>query len=874
MRKKLLISMAATTILLGTTCVALSACGSESSVSVTFRNWDESELYTVECKNGEETNYPDTSVPVRADDEQYTYTFIGWRDSEGKTYNTLPAVSGNVTYTAIFKETLKSYQVSFKQEDTVLSQSTMTYGTAVTYTGATPEKQADAQYTYAFAGWSDGTQTYQANALPSVTGDAVYTAVFTPTTNEYTVTWQVGTESSTSTVAYGSAATYNGETPTQQATAQYTYAFLGWATEANGEVLPADQFTVTGNITYYAVFGSTVNKYAVTFKDEDGTVLSNAELDYGTAVAYTGTTPTKQNTKQYTYTFAGWVVGDVQYSTQDTLPTVTSEMVCTAYYTSQTNSYKVSWMVGDTLTENKVQYGLTPLYNGTPEKASDAEYSYTFAGWATEENGTVLSALPQVEGDVTYYAVFQSHILSYNVIWVVDGQSTTTAVNVNQVPTYSGETPTKEPTQTVVYTFAGWAESAEGQVLSELPAVTQATTFYAVFTESARKYTLTIQSFIGNAEQPFATKEMELAYGESYSISDTKIEKYVSEGVTYLPDTFGFAGKITENTTLRVTYGEASVWDGTSASASLSGEGTEASPYLIQSANDLAYLSKVSNQKTYGSGLYFKLTTNIDLNGKEWTPICNYGKGTAGTYTCFQGKFDGDGHTIAGIYYNNSSICEVGLFSTLSTGADIHDLVLQGEITAMHRAGGLAGGISTADVKVTNIIGFVDVSTTLDGKSASYTGGIVGSAKADTISNCVNYGNVTGTGNYIGGITGYTSGTTISNCTNYGNVTSAGNYIGGIIGSTVSTTISNCSNYGSILDTGASTKGFGGICGWFTTKSIMTSCHNYGDVEGNSNVGGLAGYLGKGSTIDEECTNSGKITGTSAYGELVGFDAN
>jgi uncharacterized repeat protein (TIGR02543 family) len=583
-------------------------------------------------------------------------------------------------------------------------------------------------------------------------------------------------------------------------------------------------------------------------------VLSSAKSDYGTAVTYAGTTPTKQNTKQYTYTFAGWVIDEVQYSTQDTLPTVTGEMVCTAYYTSQTNSYKVSWMVGDTLTENKVQYGLTPLYNGTPEKASDAEYSYTFAGWATEENGTVLSALPQVEGDVTYYAVFQSHILSYNVIWVVDGQSTTTVVNVNQVPAYSGETPTKEPTQTAVYTFAGWAESAEGQVLSELPAVTQATTFYAVFTESARKYTLTIQSFIGNAEQPFATKEMELAYGESYSISDTKIEKYVNEGVTYLPDTFGFAGKITENTTLRVTYGEASVWDGTSASASLSGEGTEASPYLIQSANDLAYLSKVSNKVTYGSGLYFKLTTNIDLNGKAWTPICNYGKGSAATtsspYPCFQGKFDGDGHTIAGLYFNNSSICEVGLFSSISTGADIHDLVIQGEITAKHRAGGLVGGISTSGITISNIVGFVDVSADVESTSKlySYVGGIIGFGKGGSISGCINFGNVTGTGNYVGGITGYAASTTISNCT----------------------------NYGSILDTGASTKGFGGICGWFVTNSSMTSCHNYGDVEGNSNVGGVIGYLGAGSTMDEKCTNSGKVTGKIAntYNDLIGVNAN
>ena len=65
----------------------------------------------------------------------------------------------------------------------------------------------------------------------------------------------------------------------------------------------------------------------------------------------------------------------------------------------------------------------------------------------------------------------------------------------------------------------------------------------------------------------------------------------------------------------------AAAWDGTSVSASLKGEGTEASPYLVESAADLAFLAKSVNDGTSYEGKYFTQTADIDLGGKEWTPI-------------------------------------------------------------------------------------------------------------------------------------------------------------------------------------------------------------------------------------------------------------
>ena len=184
-------------------------------------------------------------------------------------------------------------------------------------THTAPTKDADAQYTYTFAGWNDGTTTYAPDAdLPEVTGEATYTATFSTTVNEYTITWKNddGTVIDTTTVAYGEVPTH--ADPTKEATAQYTYTFTGWDTEP---------VAVTGDAEYTATFSSTVNEYTITWKNDDGTVIDTTSVAYGEVPTHADAT--KDAIAQYTYNFTGWtpevvaVTGDAEYTaTFDAVP--------------------------------------------------------------------------------------------------------------------------------------------------------------------------------------------------------------------------------------------------------------------------------------------------------------------------------------------------------------------------------------------------------------------------------------------------------------------------------------------------------------------------------------------------------------------------
>ena len=118
--------------------------------------------------------------------------------------------------------------------------------------------------------------------------------------NEYTITWVDGngTTLKTEQVEYGQTPAYSGATPTKTATAQYTYTF-------NNTWSPAI-VAVTEAATYTAQFGSTVNKYTITWVDGNGATLKTEQVEYGQTPAYTGATPTKDADAAYTYTFNGW----------------------------------------------------------------------------------------------------------------------------------------------------------------------------------------------------------------------------------------------------------------------------------------------------------------------------------------------------------------------------------------------------------------------------------------------------------------------------------------------------------------------------------------------------------------------------------------
>ena len=247
--------------------------------TVTFKDYNGTVLKT---QNDVEYN---TSATAPTDPTRAGYTFTGWDKA-------LTNITEDTTITATYS--INSYTVTWTNyDDTVLKTDTVDYGETPAYTGATPTKPADAQYTYTFVGWTPEINT--------VTGDVTYKATYTNAKNKYTVKWlnYDNTVLQEGTVDFGVTPEYTGITPTKPADEQYTYTFLSWTPV----VVP-----VVDNVVYIATYNNTVNKYTIKFVDEDGTEISSAEYDYGTSAndIVKPNDPTKDATSEYTYTFAGW----------------------------------------------------------------------------------------------------------------------------------------------------------------------------------------------------------------------------------------------------------------------------------------------------------------------------------------------------------------------------------------------------------------------------------------------------------------------------------------------------------------------------------------------------------------------------------------
>ena len=261
-------------------------------------------------------------------------------------------------------------------------------GSDVTLT-ATPEAG------YEFVGWTEnGEVVPDAGAVYSFKAKNGRTLTANFKKQEFTVTFVDfdNTELQSGKIAFGEIPKYN-DHPTREADAQFTYVFEGWEPKITA---------VTGNATYKATYSKTVNKYKIMFVDEDGkTVLMNAkEYDYGTTATdiVRPVDPTKKSDAQYTYTFAGW---------DQEIRSVTCDVTYKATYSKMVNQYKVTFVDedGKTVINATAEYAYgTAVANivkpKEPTKASDAQYSYTFAGWEP--------MITDVTEDVIYKATYEA----------------------------------------------------------------------------------------------------------------------------------------------------------------------------------------------------------------------------------------------------------------------------------------------------------------------------------------------------------------------------------------------------------------------------------------------------------------------------------
>ena len=216
-------------------------------------------------------------------------------------------------------------------------------------------------------------------------------------------------------------------------------------------------------------------------------------------------------------------------------------------------------------------------------------------------------------------------------------------------------------------------------------------------------------------------------------------------------------------------------------------------------------------------------------NFRVWTPIGYYI--SYSDRAEYSGTFDGNGKTISGLYFNDTSKSYVGLFGYV----------------------GSKGAVKNVGVVGSYLKGYY------------YVGGVVGYNYWGTVSNSYNTGSVSGSW-YVGGVVGYSSYGTVSNSYNTGSV-SGDSYVGGVVGYNYYDTVSNSYNTGTVSGSSA----VGGVVGYNNNDGAVSNSYNTGSVSGSWYVGGVVGYKYKGTVSNsyylEGCVSKNNGCGTAKTAE-------
>ena len=268
-----------------------------------------------------------------------------------------------------------------------------------------------------------------------------------------------------------------------------------------------------------------------------------------------------------------------------------------------------------------------------------------------------------------------------------------------------------------------------------------------------------------------------------------------------------------ESDTLNIT----SVYSGTADKSWYVGEG----PYTLITAEQLMGLNELLNAGGTFAGS-IKLAADITINESFVTPYS-----WLDVKSTFQGIFDGNGHSISGLYMSTSSTNQ-GMFGVLGTGAKIKNFTLNNSYfsnSANEGFGTIAGSVTGTDVEISG----VTCNATIAGGTTIKVGG------------------------FVGQVATVNAKLTMTDC---------------ILGNSASINVSGSSN----------AKHVGGMIGYVGINTVeveLTNCTNNAQITARTNIGGMIGYFLNATTTLTRCTNSGKLTATipnnPVAGEMIGY---
>ena len=238
--------------------------------------------------------------------------------------------------------------------------------------------------------------------------------------------------------------------------------------------------------------------------------------------------------------------------------------------------------------------------------------------------------------------------------------------------------------------------------------------------------------------------------------------------------------------------------------------------YTVTSADGLMHVADLVNGGK--TDINITLDKNIDLTGKDWTPI-----GTSFDNS-YKGTFDGGGHTIKGLTVTTNDKY-AGLFGYIGNAGTVKNVVMEGVLITSNNGSSQAGGVagfSRGTIENCSVSGSVS--------GTVYVGGVVGAQWGGSITGCSSSATVKGTVD-VGGVAGQTnSNATMTACYATGSMTleiaSQNNIdVGGAVGFNGGSRILACYATGNVTSTGSSTVNvyIGGFCGYNSTT--VTACY-------------------------------------------------
>lgn len=300
------------------------------------------------------------------------------------------------------EDSLPIYKVVFN-DDGVTSNRYTNYKGLATF----PDNPEPAE-NFIFKGWYNS-EDVKVKPSTIFTADQTVNAVYVEASDVYWTINFFNTDSKTTLLQtkqyqHGSIVSYEGDVPTKETTAQYTYTFKGWNAEPSNAVEDFD---------YYAVYDSTLRSYSISFKDFDGTLIESASFDYG-VIPSCSKVPSRIATAEWMYTHKGW---------KPALDYVTEATAYTASYDSTKMEYKVTFMNGiDIVDEQMVPYG-----GAAVAPTNVAREGYKFVGW----NATFAN----VTENLTVKALFEE-LITYIVKVIGPNDEKIDSVKVEENETY------------------------------------------------------------------------------------------------------------------------------------------------------------------------------------------------------------------------------------------------------------------------------------------------------------------------------------------------------------------------------------------------------------------------------------------------------